>query len=158
MLFAFRSLKAPTAQKLRGWAGSDYDEYDYRKTAWLLETIEAPEKPARSAADIQQEMAQFLAKLKTAEVQAQHLDDADAEMPQLRYRSPIHGGTLTLDAGIFPIAADGEGIAISDYPVLATTPVSAKGPRVLVQKGQFQLFDASGRELLRRTYEDWLKP
>jgi hypothetical protein len=158
MIFAFRVLKKPTAQGLSGWVGGHYDEYDYRKTAWLLETVEAPARENRSTADMQREMAQILAKLKAAEVVVEHLDDATPTPPKLRYRSPIHGGTLTLDASVFPIAADGEGIAISDYPVLATTPVSTKGPRVLVQKGQFQLFDANGRELLRRTYEDWLKP
>jgi hypothetical protein len=158
MIFAFRALKKPTAQGLSGWVGGHYDEYDYRKTAWLLETVEAPARENRSTADMQREMAQILAKLKAAEVVVEHLDDATPTPPKLRYRSPIHGGTLTLDASVFPIAADGEGIAISDYPILATSPVSAQGPRLLVHQGRMQVFDANGRELLRRTYEDWLKP
>jgi hypothetical protein len=158
MMFAFRTLKPPTARNLSGWAGGNYDEFDFKKTVWVLETAETPGPPDRPPEVLRAELDAFLEKLRAAAPEALHLDDADPAPPVLSYTSPIHGRTLSLDAGVFPVPADGEGMALADYPVIATYPQGEKRPRVLLENGVFRVLDADGRETLRRAYDDWLSP
>jgi hypothetical protein len=156
MMFAFRPLKPPTAKGLSGWAGGNFDEFDYRKTAWLLESAEPPGNKDRSSETLRKELNGLLERLRNAAPQASHLDDADPKPPVLSYTSPLTGKTLRIDAAIFPIPTDGEGMPIADYPVLATYPIDEKRPRLINEKGVLRVLDAHGREVLRRSFDDWI--
>ena len=146
MIFAFRALKPPTLANDPKTAGSITDWYDYKKSAWILEAIEAPASPGdKSPADLAAELEKFHKTLLTAKTEFTHLDDADRESPTLTYNSPVSGRTLKLDAATYPIPADGEGVPIARYPVLATFPDDKSAPRILQEKDTLLWLDGSGK-------------
>lgn len=159
ILFAFRSLKPPTKTK-DPWPDklSLTDRYDYKKTAWILEVTEAPETAGRKSEDIlKSELEKLHQTLIRAKIEATHLDDADPTPPSFIYTSPTSGRSLKLDAAIYPIPADGEGIAITDYPVLATYPDDKAAPRILHQKDELLWLDGTGKPTLSRNFIDFLE-
>jgi hypothetical protein len=124
VVFAFRPLK-PATKPNAPWPDKSHltDHFDYKKTAWILEVAEAPGTPGRKPdATIANELEQFHKTLVRAKIEATHLDDVDPQAPTLTYTSPVSGKTLRLDTATYPVPADGEGLAITDYPVLATYP------------------------------------
>lgn len=160
VVFAFRSLKPPTKSN-DPWPdkSSLTDRYDFKKTAWILEVTEAPETAGRKSEDIlKSELEKFHQTLLRAKTDATHLDDADQTPPTITYTSPISGKTLKLDAAIYPIPADGEGIAITDYPILATYPDGKNVPRVLQEKDKLLWLDGAGKPALTYDFASWTKP
>ena len=157
VVFAFRSLKPPTsAPEERSGQATDY--YDYRKSAWILEVAEAPAAAARkSDAAIAAELEAFHKTLLRAKIEARGLDDATREAPALSYTSPVGGATLKLDAGVYPIPADGEGVAPADYPVLGTFPAARGGSRVLQQDQRLRWFGPAGETLLDHDFRGWVE-
>ena len=156
-VFAFRSLKPPTRAAEEG-SGQLTDSYDYRKTAWILEVAEAPAAATRkSDATIAAELEAFHKTLLRARIDARGLDDATREAAALGYTSPIHGKTLKLDSAVYPIPADGDGMAPADYPVLGTYPAAAGGSRVIQQDQRLRWFGPSGGKLLDHDFRGWVK-
>lgn len=159
IVFAFRSLKPPTKPN-DPWPdkSSLTDRYDYKKTAWVLEVVEAPETAGRKSDDIvKAELEKFHQTLLRSKTEASHLDDADQTPPTVTYASPISGKTLKLDAAVYPIPTDGEGIAVSDYPVLATYPEDNAAPRILHQKDELLWLDRGGKPTLKYDFTGFLK-
>jgi hypothetical protein len=159
VVFAFRPLK-PATKSADPWPdkSSLTDWYDYRKTAWILEAAEAPEtRGPKTDTTITGELERFHKTLLLAKIQVSHLDDADGKSPTLSYTSPIHGKTLILDASVYPVPADGEGMKIASYPLLATYPDKPEAPRIVQQKDQLLWLDANGKAILRHDFSDWLR-
>lgn len=154
MAFAFRSLKRPTQAgdpKIKGFIT---DWYDYKKTAWILEAVEAPESAtAKTPAVIIAELEKFHQALLRAKTEASHLDDADKQPPTLSYTSPLSGRTLSIDAAVYPIPADGEGIPVQQYPLLATYPDDKTAPRILHEKDTLLWLNGSGKPVLSHRFE-----
>ena len=160
VVFAFRSLKPPTKTG-EAWPdkSSLTDRYDYKKTAWILEAVEAPEAAAKkSDATIATELEQFHKSLLDAKTVASHLEDADKQPPSLSYTSPISGKTLTLDASVYPIPADGEGVPITAYPLLATYPDDKNAPRILQEENQLLWLGGDGKPVLSYDFSSWIAP
>jgi hypothetical protein len=156
-VFAFRSLKPPTTAADER-AGQSTDYYDYRRTAWILEVADAPPAAARkSDATIHAELDRFHQTLLRAKIEARGLDDAAKEAAVVSYTSPISGKTLKLDSSVYPIAADGEGMPLADYPVLGTYPESKEVPRVLQADQRLRWFDAAGGTRLDHDFRGWVK-
>ncbi len=156
-VFAFRSLKPPTTAAEER-AGQSTDYYDYRKSAWILEVAEAPAAAARkSDATIASELERFHQTLLRAKIEVRGLEDASKDAPALGYTSPIHGKTLKLDSAVYPIPADGDGMAPADYPILATYPETKGAPRVLLDGQRLRSFDSAGKVLLDHDFRDWIK-
>jgi len=158
-LFAFRSLKPATQTAEPGPdKASTTDRFDYKKTAWILEVIDAPVSPGtKPDAAIAAEMDHFHSKLLKARIETEHLDDADKIPPKFTYTSPVSGRSLHLDASIYPVPADGSGMAIEDYPVLATYPKATSAPSVRQTKEELLWLDDKGVPTLRRVFADWIK-
>jgi hypothetical protein len=158
-VFGFRSLKPPTkTNDPVPDKSSPTDRYDYRKTAWILEVVEAPESAGRKDdATVQRELEQFHQSLLPAKTEATGLDDTSKDSPTLSYTSPISGKTLKLDAAVYPIPADGEGIPIGNYPVLATFPEDKSAPRVLQERDRLLWLDGTGEPALQYDFSGWLK-
>ncbi|TAE86964.1 MAG: hypothetical protein EAZ71_09675 [Verrucomicrobia bacterium] len=157
VVFAFRSLKQPTTPA-ENRSGQITDYYDYRKTAWILEVAEAPKSQGRkSDAAVAEEIERFHRTLLRSKVEVSGLDDASKESPVLAYTSPISGRTLKLDAAVYPIPADGDGVPPVDYPVLATDPVEKGGPRVLQQDQRLRWFGPRGETLVDHDFRDWVR-
>jgi hypothetical protein len=159
VVFAFRALKRATKAD-DPWPdrSSLTDWYDYKKTAWILEVSEAPKTAGvKTDAMIADELERFHRTLLRAQIEVAHLDDADKEAPTLSYTSPVSGKTLKLDAAVYPILADGEGVAINDYPVLATYPDQVAAPRILQQKDRLLWLDAKGKSTFGIGFTDWLR-
>jgi hypothetical protein len=158
-LFAFRSLK-PATQSAEAWPdrNSVTDRFDYKKTAWILEAVDAPTTPTpKSETIITEEIARFHAKLQSAKVQAEHLDDTDPSPPKFSYTSPISNRTLHLDAAVYPSTTDGSGMQIQDYPVLATYPESPNSPSVRQSNQELLWLDSKSSPILKHVFADWLK-
>lgn len=158
-LFAFRSLKPPTtsAEKSSDRSTST-DRFDYKKTAWILEVIDAPDSAnPKSGAVIDTELDRFLKLLLTARSNSMHLDDADPAPPRFTYTSPISGRTLALDASVYPIPADGSGMSVKDYLVLATDPKAGKAASVKQSREELLWLDGEGKPMLKRSFADWIK-
>jgi len=154
MIFAFRSLKRPTLSADPKTKGSLTDWYDYRKTAWILEAVEAPESnSAKAPAVITAELEKFHQTLLAAKTETSHLDDADKQTPTLSYTSPISGSTLKIDASIYPIPADGEGVPVQQYPLLATYPDDKTAPRILHEKDTLLWLNGSGKPDLSHRFQ-----
>jgi hypothetical protein len=153
-VFAFRPLKPATKADDRSPDKSSItDWYDYRKTAWILEVAEAPTTSGpKTDAIIADELDRFHNTLRRAKVATTHLDDSDPQSPTLSYTSPIHGKTLTLDAGVYPISADGEGMSTAAYPVLATYPDDKSAPRILHEKDTLNWLDGSGKPSFSKSF------
>lgn len=158
-LFAFRSLK-PATQSAEPWPdrNSVTDRFDYKKTAWILEAIDAPNTPAPKSDDtISAEIAGFHNQLQSAGIQAEHLDDPDPTPPKFSYTSPISKGTLHLDAAVYPAPTDGSGMPIRDYPVLATYPDHPDTPSVRQSNQELLWLDVKQSPVLKHNFADWLK-
>lgn len=154
MIFAFRSLKPPTLSDDTKTKGSVTDWYDYKKTAWILEAAEAPESgSAKTPAMIQAELEKFHQTLLSAKTASTHLDDADKDPPTLAYTSPVSGKTLTIDASIYPLPADGEGVPITRYPLLATYPDDKSAPRILQEKDRLLWLNGAGKPDLAHHFQ-----
>jgi len=158
MMFAFRSLKPPTLANDGKPGGPLTDWYDYKKTAWILESVEAPETKDKSDAALAAQLEAFHKRLLGARVHVTGLDDASPEKPTFTYTSPMTGKTMRLDAAVYPIPADGEGISTRNYPVLATYPELPNSPRMLHDNGVLQLFDAAGKPIFARNFTGWKVP
>lgn len=159
VVFAFRPLK-PATKAGEAWPdkSSITDRYDYKKTAWILEVVEAPDSAGeKSDATIAAEIERFHQTLRRAKISVSHLDDADKMPPAISYTSPVHGRTLTLDAAIYPSPTDGEGMEISSYPVIATYPDKADAPRILQQKERLLWLDAKRKPMLDLRFENWIR-
>lgn len=156
-MFAFKSLK-PATKPGEAWPdkNSITDRFDYKKTAWILEVVEAPNGPD-SDAQLEKAMLEFHATLIKARIEATHLDDADKTSPAFTYTSPISGRTLRLDAAIYPIAADGESIPILQYPVLSTHPKQSGSPYIRQSNKELLWLKSDQSIILRRSFGDWLK-
>ena len=154
MIFAFRSLKPATLADDPKTKGSITDWYDYKKTAWILEAVEAPQSAkTKTPTEITAELEKIHRTLLTAKAESTHLEDADQESPTLTYTSPVSGRTLKLDAAIYPIPADGEGIPTSQYPLLATYPDAKSAPRILQEKDTLLWLDGSGKPELSHHFK-----
>jgi hypothetical protein len=153
-VFAFRPLKPTTkADDPSPDKSSITDWYDYRKTAWILEVTEAPTTNGpKTDAIIADEMDRFHSTLLRAKVESTHLDDSDPQSATLSYTSPIHGKTLTLDAGIYPIPADGEGMSTNTYPILAAYPDAKSATRILQEKDTLNWLDGSGKPVFSKSF------
>jgi hypothetical protein len=148
VMFAFRSLKPPTQAGSENTGAPVTDYYDYKRTAWILEVVEAPTSSGSKSADtLARELDGFHKLLIGAEIQASNLNDADPAPPVLVYTSPITHKTLKLDASVYPIPADGEGMPLAQYPLLATYPDNPKAPRILHVGSKLQWLDGSGKPL-----------
>jgi hypothetical protein len=146
VIFAFRSLKPSTLANDPKLAGYITDYYDYKKTAWILEVVEAPNpEKIKPLAEITSELEKLHDTLLSAKTESTHLDDADKESPTLTYTSPISGRTMKLDAAVYPVHADGEGMPTSQYPLLATYPDAKFAPRILQEKDTLLWLDGSGK-------------
>jgi hypothetical protein len=158
-VFAFRSLKPPTkAADPSPDASFLTDWYDYKKTAWILEAVEVPgNAAAKTDADISVELERFHQFLLRAKVTVANLGDDESGPPAISYTSPIHGKTLTLDAAVYPVPVDGEGMEVNGYPVLATYPSEAAAPRVLQRKDGLLWFDGTGKPVWELRFADWVK-
>lgn len=159
-VFAFRSLKPATSRDEKWPDKADStDRFDYKKTAWILEAVDAPQSSTSKTDDeLTDELQKFHRTLSAAKVEAKHLDDADATPPSLSYTSPVSGKTLRLDAGVYPVPHDGENVPIADYPVLATFPDSAKSPRIRQEKDRLRWLDGDGKILFERDFTPWIQP
>lgn len=154
MIFAFRSLKRPTLANDPKTKGSLTDWYDYKKTAWILEAVEAPESTsAKTPATITADLEKFHQTLLTAKTEYAHLDDADKQPPTFSYTSPISGKTLKIDTAIYPIPADGEGLPVNQYPLLATYPDDKAATRILHEKDTLLWLDGSGKPELSHRFQ-----
>ncbi|MFM2198981.1 MAG: hypothetical protein RLZZ505_2413 [Verrucomicrobiota bacterium] len=159
VVFAFRSLKPPT-KAADPWPNKSFltDWYDYKKTAWILEAVEAPGNgAAKTDGEISKELENFHQTLLRAKVTVANLDDAETKPPTLSYTSPIHGKTLTLDASVYPVPTDGEGMEVAKYPLLATYPEKPGAPRVIQEKDELRWLDGTGKTAFELTFADWLK-
>lgn len=158
-LFAFRSLKPPTrTAEIPADRSTSTDRFDYKKTAWILEVIDAPNTTTPKTVDaIEAELKHFLGRLLLARVEAKHLDDGDPAPPVFSYASPIRGRTLALDASVYPVAADGSGLPVKDYPVLAIEPQSPKSPSVKQSRDELLWLDGDGTPILKRSFADWVR-
>ncbi len=146
VIFAFRSLKPATLANDPKPAESITDSYDYKKTAWILEVVEAPDTgKTKSPAEITAELEKLHLTLLSAKTESTHLNDADKESPTLTYTSPVSEKTLKLDAAVYPIPADGEGVPISQYPLLATYPDDKSAPRIVQENDTLLWLDGSGK-------------
>ena len=155
-VFAFRSLK-PATKTAEAWPDktSITDRYDYKKTAWILEVAEAPRQHETKSDDIiASELERFHQTLLRAKVVVSHLDDADEEPPSIYYTSPIHGRTLKLDAAVYPMPADGEGLELIDYTILATYPEKPGLPRILQEKGHLRWYGDGGKVAFELPLDD----
>lgn len=160
VMFAFRSLK-PATKSADPWPNKSFltDWYDYKKTAWILEAVEAPgNAAAKSDAVIAKELDDFHQTLLQAKATATNLDDAESKPPTLSYTSPVHGKTLTLDASVYPVPTDGEGIDVAKYPLLATYPEKPGAPRVMQEKEELRWLEGMGKPALELRFADWVSP
>ena len=154
VIFAFRSLKPATIANDPKTTGALTDWYDYKKTAWILEVIEAPRPgKTKTPTDITAELEEFHHTLLTAKAESTHLDDANKESPTLIYTSPVSGKTLKLDAAVYPVPADGEGVPISQYPLLATYPDEKSAPRIVQENDTLLWLDGSGKPELSYQFQ-----
>lgn len=148
VMFAFRSLRPPTAAGEQKDGSAITDAYDYKRTAWILEVTEAPQiTGVKPAATLTAELDAFHKQLQSAKINVTNLDDTAPGAPVLTYTSPFSGRTLKLDAAVYPIPVDGEGMPISQYPVLATYPDNRAAPCIMHIGSKLQWLDGSGKPL-----------
>ena len=153
VMFAFRSLKAPTKAKDGKAGGPITDWYDYKKTAWLLEVVEAPPtSQEKSPQVLASEVEGFHRTLLGAKVEAKNLQDSSPEPPVITYTSPVSNKAMTLDGGRYPLAIDGEGMALKDYPVIGTYPERPGSPRLMQVRDRLMWLGADGQPTLVRDF------
>jgi len=158
VMFAFRSLKPPTQAGTESGGAPLTDYYDYKRTAWILEVVEAPTASVTKTMEtLARELDGFHKQLMGAAIQTSNLNDTDPSPPVLAYTSPITRKTLKLDSSVYPIPSDGEGMPLPNYPLLATYPDNPSAPRILHVGSKLQWLDGAGKPLHVIDAGTWLQ-